>query len=238
MKRNDKTLFLVVGFFFVFQACAAQQLEVNPGFDKNTTLGEQAPSILGEGPEAPKPTWEIGYTWEYEWERPDSSGTFIQRIIGEEVFEGNPCFVLESAGSEIFYTKNMLGEIGTKIRGRVVKRRDVPILFLAWPLRAGREWNNVYTVEDLRQETAFKADFRFMVSKIEEITVPAGKFTTYKIEQYFSFSGKLLQEFWYSPKVKWIVKRIKYVDEAGLRTPHEFRLKYYAFHVYPEKEII
>ena len=121
MKRCGYILLLILGLLLVFQACASQPLEVNPGFSKKATSETKAPSNIGEGPEAPKPVWEIGYTWEYEWERPDSHGTFTQRIVGEEVFEGSLCFVLKSAGSEIFYTKNLLGEIGTKIRGKIVK---------------------------------------------------------------------------------------------------------------------
>ena len=55
-----------------------------------------------------------------------------------------------------------------------------------------------------------------VVSKVEPVQVPAGTFEAFKIEVYGAFSSKLLNEYWYSPQVKWFV-RIKTYEQNGIR---------------------
>ena len=226
MKKYFCSVIVVVVFSFVFQACVPQQLEVNPGFGKkgSSAIPKAPVAKLTEGPEAQKPIWKVGYKWEYEWENPKTgkSGTLTRRIIREDTSDGIPCFVVRVGKSQYFYTKDVLGLLTTRRRGKDVRKRSAPFQPLAWPLRVGRQWNNVYTREIPQEESSSNRDYRFVVTKLEEVTVPAGKFRAFKIEGYYSFTGDIAYEFWYSPEVNWIVKSIRY---GG--SPREERLKSY-----------
>ena len=127
MKKYFYSIIVAIVYSSIFQACATQQLEVNPGFGKKASSETATPKApvtkLAEGPEAQKPIWNVGYKWEYEWERPGSSGTYTAKIVREEVFEGSPCFVLKGAGTELFYTKDLLGELAVKKRGKLSTKK-------------------------------------------------------------------------------------------------------------------
>jgi len=130
---------------------------------------------------------------------------------------------MKAGRSEYYYTKDVLGYLASKRRGRIRTQRDAPFQPLAWPLKVGRQWNNVFLFERVNEGTSFDIDYRIVLSKLEEVTVPAGKFKAFKIEVYRTYDRELLYEYWYSPKVKWYVKRIAYVGR-GTR-PREARLK-------------
>lgn len=229
MKKYFFSLIVVIVCSFIFQACVAQQLEVNPGFGKKVPSEAPTPKApvtkLAEGPEAQKPIWEVGYKWKYEWKRPGRSGTLTREIIREDTFNGIPCFVMKAGRNEYYYTMDVLDYLASKRKGKIRTQKDALLQPLAWPLKVGRQWNNVYTTERVYEETSSDIDLRIVVSKLEEVTVPAGKFKTFKIEIYRTYDRELLYEYWYSPKVKWFVKRISYVGR-GTR-PREARLKSY-----------
>ena len=126
---------------------------------------------------------------------------------------------------ESFYTKDVLGLFAYKRRGKVIVKRDAPFQPLTWPLKVGKKWKNVFTMERPQEESSTDFELEVVVAKLEEVTVPAGKFKAFKIEVYNSRSGKLGSEYWYSPKVKWFVKRISYVGRGS--RPREERLKSY-----------
>ena len=228
MKSHFHTFIVVIACSLIFQACATQRLEVNPGFNQKVSSEAATPNVqvlkLAEVPEAQKPIWKVGYKWEYEWKNPDTgrSGTITRKIIREDTFNGFPCFVMKAGKSQYFLAKDVLGDLARKKGGKVLTKRDSPFQPFAWPLREGREWSNVYTREKPQEESSSNRDYRFEVVKLEEVTVPAGKFKAFKIEGYSSYSGNLIYEHWYSPKVKWYVKRIRYGS-----TPREERLKSY-----------
>ena len=48
------------------------------------------------------------------------------------------------------------------------------------------------------------------VPGVEEVKVPAGIFKAMKIDAFDDKSGRLVAEYWYSPKVRWFVKTINY----------------------------
>ena len=216
MKKYFYSLIVVIACSFIFQACVAQQLEVNPGFGKKVPSEAPTPKVpvtkLAEGLQAKKPIWKVGYNWEYEWKNlgTGTSGTITRKIIREEAFNGIPCFVFKVGRNEDFWTKDVLGILARKRGGKIITKRDAPFQAFAWPLKVGRQWRNVYTVEKPQKESSSDRDNRVVVTRLEEVTVPAGKFKTFKIEIYSSYSGELLSERWYSPKVKFYVKYINY----------------------------
>ncbi len=166
IKKYFYSLIVVIACSFVFQACATQQLEVNPGFGKiGSSATPKAPvTKLTEGPEAQKPLWKVGYKWEYEWENPETgkSGTLTRIIIREDTSDGIPCFVVRVGKSQYFYTQDVLGLLTTRRRGKDVRKRSAPFQPLAWPLKVGRQWNNVYTREIPQEESSSDRDYQFV----------------------------------------------------------------------------
>ena len=69
-------------------------------------------------------------------------------------------------------------------------------------------------LERLGGKSSQTADNQMVVSNVEEVKVPAGTFEAFKIEVYGSSSGNLLEERWYSPKVKWFVKERLYLSNG------------------------
>jgi ribulose kinase len=63
----------------------------------------------------------------------------------------------------------------------------------------------------VQEKSSRTIDARIVVANVEEITLSAGTFETFKIEVYDNYAGKLSSEHWYSPKVKWFVKNKTYL---------------------------
>src|SRR5712692_7443183 len=101
-------------------------------------------------------------------------------------------------------------------QGKLITKRTPPRRFVSWHLEVGREWRDVYELDDQQEKSSRKLAFRRVVSKIEEVTTPTGNFETFKIESYNQPDGRLLTEHWYSPAVKWFVK-IKETLRDGVR---------------------
>lgn len=173
----------------------------------------EAKPIMRTGMKAEKPEWKVGYEWRYAWKRPGRSGTLTRVLIREDTFEGVPSYVARVGKAENYYTKDVLGLLATMSGGKVTLKRNAPFQSLSWPLEVGKEWRNSFTLERLEEKSSQTFDNRMVVSKVEEIAVPAGTFEAFKIEWYGSYTGNLVGEYWYSPKVKWFVKeRIYHAD--------------------------
>jgi len=163
-----------------------------------------------------KPEWKIGFEWQYAWRTPGRTGSLKREIIREDTFEGVPSYVMKVGVNENFYTRDILGLLATVARGKVISKRNLPFQPLSWPLEIEKEWRNSFMLERLGGKSSQTADNQMMVSNIEEVKVPAGTFEAFKIEVYGSSSGNLLEERWYSPKVKWFVKERIYLS-SGVR---------------------
>jgi hypothetical protein len=162
---------------------------------------------------AERPQWRVGYQWQYAWTDPSGKGTIVKEVVREESFEGVPGYVVKRGASEDFYTKDVLGLLGTASGGRVIVKRSASFQALAWPMEVGKEWTNSYVVQraDGSSETQVS---RVVVSKIERVSVPAGSFDAFKTEIYNTRTLTLLNEYWYAPAVKWFVKSRVYNPEG------------------------
>ena len=169
-----------------------------------------AKPVTGPSVQAQKPEWKVGYWWEYSREQPGRSGTRTYEMVREDTFEGVPCYVIKRGRTEYFYTKDVLGDIARKRRGKLDSKRTPPYQLLSWPLEVGKEWRNTYLREKPQERSSRNFDYRLVVAKVEQVNVPAGTFEAFKIERYDFYSGDLRGESWYSPKVKWWVKRRLY----------------------------
>ena len=165
---------------------------------------------------ADRPEWKVGYEWQYSWKDHSGNGTLTKEIIREEPFAGVPSFVLKRGQSEDFYTKDVLGLLGTMSGGRITVKRTDPFQTLSWPLEVGKEWSNSYTVERLGEKSSESFEHRVVVTKLEPVEVSAGTFDAFKIEIYNARTGTLLNDYWYAPEVKWFVKSRVY-NREGVR---------------------
>jgi hypothetical protein len=183
---------------------------------------EKAPQAIETKPitrlgfKAEKPEWKVGYEWRYAWKQPGTSGILTREIIREDTFEGVLCYVIRIGKNQNFYPKDTLGLLATMSGGKLTFKRNAPLQRVSWPLEVGKEWKNSFTLESLEEKSSRTYDFRFVVSKIEEVTVPAGTFEAFKIENYGVYTGNLVAEYWYSPKVKWFIKERLYPEKGVL----------------------
>jgi len=172
--------------------------------------------VTRPGAKAERPEWKVGYEWRYAWKRPARTGTFTRVLIREDNFEGLPAYVVRVGKNEHFYVKDNLGELATLSGGKIVSKRNAPYQPLSWPLEIGKEWRNSYTRENIEEKSSQTHDYRWSVSGVQEVKVPAGTFEAFKIDGYNFYTGNLLVELWYSPKMKWFVKERIYQREGVL----------------------
>ena len=179
-----------------------------------------APAVIADRPE-----WRVGYEWQYSWKDQSANGTLAKEIIREESFAGVPSFVLKRGQSEDFYTKDVLGLLGTLSGGRITVKRSAPFQTLSWPLEVGKEWSNSYFVERLGEKSSESFELRAVVTKLERVIVAAGTFDAFKIEIYNARTGTLLNDYWYASEVKWFVKSRVY-NREGVREEelHSFKV--------------
>ena len=168
------------------------------------------------GPKAEKPEWKVGYEWTYAWKQNDRSGRYTSEIVREDMFEGIPSYVTRNGKNESYYAKDVLGVVARKTDGQLEYKRSSPRLNYLWPLELGKEWTNSYLRENIKERSSQTFNYRMVVPKMEEVTVPAGTFETFKVEVYIPHTGKLFAEYWYSPKIKRAVKEREFLDD-GLR---------------------
>ena len=178
------------------------------------TLG-LSPKIPNGGTE--KPEWKVGYVWKYNWKGPKGSGTLTREIIREDYCAEVRSWIVKIGKNEFCYTKDLLGELAVMTDGKLITKRTPPRSFVSWPLEVGKEWRDTYLLENAQEKSSRRLVIRRVVSDIEEITIPAGKFAAFKIDSYDqSGGGGLVTEYWYSPEVKWLVK-LRDTLSAGIR---------------------
>lgn len=181
--------------------------------------------------EATRPEWKVGYQWKSRFGPvKGETTTFSEKVVEIEDFEGISCYVVEIEqgnrpgwGGRNYYTRDLNPKAWMQ-HGKIKHRFDPALQWLSWPLTVGKKWKANYTETILTpmgraEETIVEANFK--VVKIEKVEVPAGEFIAFKITQ--KIKGRTVEEVWYSPKVKWVVKRRYYVREkrGGRWSEHE-----------------
>ena len=170
-----------------------------------------------------KPDWKLGYRWTYEETVAGRKTALVAQINKEDSIRGRLVFVVEFGDGEELYDKDMLGFIATMKNGKLTTYRDEPNRMFEWPLQAAKEWKNTYRLRDFETKKTDVIDRTMVVANLEEITVPAGRFISAKIEAYNNESGRLEAEYWYAPAAKWFVKTINYGAENGFARLRELR---------------
>jgi hypothetical protein len=178
-------------------------------------VNESRTPTLTDG-KAEKPDWKIGHQWHYAWKAPGRSGVLARELVREEIFEGQPSYILKAGDSENFHIKDNLGLLATATKGKIATRRSAAHEFFAWPLETGKEWKTAFVRENHTQKSSDKLAYVKVIAGVEDLRVPAGNFDAFKIETYGSDSGRLVTEHWYAPTVKWFVKIRQYL-QVGVR---------------------
>jgi len=164
---------------------------------------------------ATRPEWKSGYKWTYVRNESGSVATIVNEVVGEEVFRGSPVFVVRSLDEEILYDKEDFTALGARKKGNLVTEVDKTTGFLSWPLQPRKEWRVTLIEKNLVKNSALQYDQFMVVTGLEKVRLGAGEFEAIKIEAYGAFTGRLRAEYWYSPKIKWIVKTRIYSDTVG-----------------------
>jgi Aspartyl protease len=163
------------------------------------------------------PVWKVGDEWNFRWDSPRGSGTYVSVVTREESANGFDCYVVRTGRREAYYRKTDLAFVLEKLNSEIEQQARPPALHFVWPLSVGRTWDEAYTTEWPRDQRTRTHAFISHVETEETISVPAGTFATFKMVRRLTPGDAVNYEAWYSPDVKrWI--RLRQPFEHGLRT--------------------
>jgi len=153
------------------------------------------------------PIWKRGTEWAYRYEQPSGTGTFVWTVDRLETLEGQPHYVVRTGTREIFYRVADLGLTKETLGGRVVRLVTPPDWrFVAFPLAPGKSWDMKYHEDRPEARQTEDIERNCVVEAEENITVPAGTFSTVRVSCKNSKNGAWLATFWYSPQVSQLVR--------------------------------
>jgi hypothetical protein len=178
--------------------------------------------------EVDKPEWNVGFRWEYQITKSGKTEQSMQEVHGIDTSAQLPVYVLREKKEERLYRVDSLGLLETRVDGIIKTRRYKSNELFAWPLQLKKEWRNRYKLESMDLNRTITMDRKMIVSGVEKVKVPAGTFEAIKIEAYDYNSGRLSSEYWFSPKVKWYVKTLRYEGQDTYFTEEQltaFKLK-------------
>src|ERR1700730_8716099 len=214
-----------------FNGCMREQFKAHPYADwvkarqasaqptsAGTAAATGAPAVttLALAGSVALPVWHVGDEWQYAYQGPTGSGTFVWVVNRIETLNGEPNYVLTFGTREIFHRVSDLANALERVNGMVVLRETPPRLIYAWPLTVGKTWEETHTQE--RPMERFTTDRTSVWTVVAEdtVTVPAGTFRTLKITWRNKNTGNMVTEMWYAPEVKQWVK-IREVLTNGIR---------------------
>lgn len=162
------------------------------------------------------PQWKIGDKWKYERRRAGDTIVTERQFDRQGIYAGIPSHVLRSGSEESYYAMESLSLVKRQDKEKLIYRVFNLDRVIAWPLQLNKQWRNSFTREDLEVGDKRSVELIMMVAGAEISEVKAGKFRTIRIEAYGYRSGRLLAEFWYSPKAKWFAKSQVYHRDYSL----------------------
>jgi hypothetical protein len=165
-------------------------------------LGLATASVAAQTAPMPDPaSFAVGDRW--EWRQIDNRTKLEEPSINAVIIE-------EKGNREVVFENLLRPVVYAFIREPSAKP------WRAWPLEVGKQWSM-----DMDYERAdggkgnLKMDAR--VVAYEEVTVPAGKFMAFKIEQEgyvrtsAGWSGRMVETYWYAPEAKADAKHVRRV---------------------------
>jgi len=167
------------------------------------------------------PAWKVGDEWEYRYEHPSGTGTFVWRLDRTEILDDVPHYVITVGTREIFYRMSDLGFTQETVDGQIVRRVSPSVWrFVSFPLSVGLSWDMKYReTRPLEQQTE-EIERRCVAEAEEALTVRAGTFATFRIVCRDTRNDTWVSTLWYSPEVTHIV-RDEYAVRGGGRAWRE-----------------
>lgn len=197
-----------------YQACVDRQKAF--GFVALEDFEKTEPPKLEERPglTAPKigpPLWEVGYVWTFEIGGV-GRGQLRQEVVGKEVVDGLTAFILRSRNSTRVLTAE-LNPIRDEQDGKIIITYIPPRRDYDWPLEVGKNWTASGRLETPTGKTSIYQTVE--VKGYGIVRVPAGEFEAFYLRRVGG-DGRWLSETWFSPKLRYHVKRIDYLTEGKL----------------------
>ena len=177
-------------------------------------------SATAQGPTGQRPTINIGDAWTYtlrnsQKNTPDSQFTITVNNLGAGQIVANwenP--VLGDSGTLLFDQDLNLVE-NKRTSGLIIYRATPAFPGYQWPLYVGETWQRGFQYTVQGGGVQYQATLTPQVVGLEKVTVPAGTFDAYKINQtleYMAFNGtnswggSQKTVLWYAPQTKSLVK--------------------------------
>lgn len=162
-----------------------------------------------------KPELNIGDRWDFEYLEDRVKGEDFYCKVREKDYDyfGTKIYILESnenGEDKEFYLTKELNSIANYRDGELRKTFDPERKALNFmKLKVGEKWTKPYewTKRNKIGETvdSERRSGDFSVVRYGDVTVPAGTFKAYEIEEHNG--GTVISRHWYAPDVKFFVKR-------------------------------
>ncbi len=191
------------------------------------TLTATQEATSAETIEGALPILEIGDKWISQSLLDDIEYTFTVEVVGEDIVDGNNCYVLEYileppvlgvATAIMKQDKVTLGNILIQIMPPSESFEETKVIEMQYsqnysespfPYEVGKSWhvNEIETTKVMVGEDITEKDDKweyasnYEIEKIETITVPAGTFKCFKIMKYDEDESPM-ETYWRSDKVK------------------------------------
>lgn len=129
------------------------------------------------------------------------------KVTKEDAYGGKSFFVVaRQDGREIWQRKETRAQVYVMEGGKTVDTFNPDWGDWQWPLAVGKTWNTTYSL--LSGGRTISAAGSWTVAGEEEITVPAGKFKTLRIERAPGNNSNHVVKRWYAPEIGLVVKQI------------------------------
>jgi hypothetical protein len=152
------------------------------------------------------PVWNVGDEWEYRYEQPSGSGTFVRSLVRTETIDGVKHIVMRQGSREAFFRRDDGALTQETVAGSVVSRYRPANILVSYPLFVGKRWERIYTEErPLDRQTEGVSQICVAEAK-EMVTLPAGTFDTIRVVCTTSRTGVEAYRLWYSPDVRYAVR--------------------------------
>ncbi len=222
------------------QACMNEQFRAHPYLDwlkarqatsqpEGTSQAVRPVALESAAPtdSIAAPVWHVGDEWEYAYQSPSGSGTYVWSFHRIEALDGEQNYVIKSGTREIFCRVSDLAGTMERVDGVVVLRETPARLMYAWPLAVGKSWELSHRQERPVDRQTTDRSSQWTVDAEEDVTVVAGTFRTLKITWRSKNTGAMVTEMWYAPAMKQWVK-IREVLSSGIREREmvSFKLKW------------
>lgn len=135
--------------------------------------------------------------------------TYMETVQSEVTYKGTPAY-RETDGVDVILfnraNRNWMATLREGVERFTASPDDGTF---SWPLFVGKQWTANYTYNDHVRERSWSSVVSYWkVAGYEDVTVPAGTFKAFRLEQSPGTNNGTSVTDWYAPELKVIVKRI------------------------------